>query len=179
MSLATEFENHDKPQMTLMYSIEARSYDLKGLASHNFWVLRDETGERVAQLHGLATDRTRNRFKPLGYFNDRLGFYEFRKANHDPSFIFPNQTFRIVIQAEKSSILKRWQHAASQIETLNQLDLNYSPFGLLGLPITNSNSAYHLYARLLGLSCYRFPGVMQPGIGNDLSYCCDDATLSL
>lgn len=162
-----------------MYSIEARSYDLKRLASHNFWVLRDEAGERIAQLHGLATDRGRNRFKPLGYFNDRLGFYEFRKANHDPSFIFPNQAFRIVLQAEKSCILRRWGHAVSHVEKLNQLDLNYSPFGLFGLPIINSNSAYHLYARLLGLPCYRFSGVLQPGIGNDLSYCCDATALSV
>ena len=56
------------------FSIEARSYNIAGIASHNFWVLRNGESEEIAQLHGLATDRTTNIFKPIGYFNDRLGF---------------------------------------------------------------------------------------------------------
>jgi len=43
--------------MKKTYSIEARSYDLVSIASHNFWVLRNSKGEVVAQLHGHATDR--------------------------------------------------------------------------------------------------------------------------
>ena len=153
------------------YSIEARSYNIVHLASHNFWVLRNENNHVVAELHGLATDRKTNTYKPIGYFNDRLGFYEFRAALNEPTFIFENQKFVTVYQGDKEDVLIRWQNATAQIDSLNSQDLNYSPFGLMGLPVTNSNSAYHLFSKLLEVECCRFSGVLEPGIGNDLRTC--------
>ncbi len=153
------------------FSIEARSYDIAGIASHNFWVLRDGEKKLIAQLHGLATDRITNTFKPIGYFKDRLGFYEFKRANNEPSFIFSKQQSVTVYQGDEDDVLARWDKAACQIDALNQQDLGYSPFGLLGLPITNSNSVYHLFSELMGVECCHFPGVLQPGIYNSLSYC--------
>lgn len=151
------------------FSIEARSYDLGGIASHNFWVLRGDEGEVIAQLHGLATDRSTNTFKPIGFFNDRLGFYEFKTAANDPDFISFKQRSVTVYQGEKEDVMARWNKAACQIEVLNKKDLNYSPFGIFGLPITNSNSAYHLFAKLMEIPCCRFHGVVEPGINNALS----------
>ena len=151
------------------YTIEARSYSIAGIASHNFWVLRDEKKNVIAQLHGLATDRKTNTFKPIGVFNDRLGFYEFKTAKDDPSFIFTKQVSVSVFQGAKEDALIRWQKATSQIDRLNELDLNYTPFGIFGLLVTNSNSAYRLFSKLMGIECCRFPGVLEPGIGNDLS----------
>ena len=46
------------------YSIEARAYNIIGLAAHDFWVLRDGEGHVVGQLHGLATNR-KNEIKPI------------------------------------------------------------------------------------------------------------------
>jgi hypothetical protein len=157
--------------MQRLFSIEARSYELIGIASHNFWVLRDEGDKVIAQLHGLATDRKTNIFKPIGFFNDRLGFYQFLTANNEPTFISINQQSVIIYQGDKEDVLTRWNKAASQIKSLNENDLNYSPFGLFGLPITNSNSAYHLFAQLMGIDCCHFTGVLEPGIKNTLSYC--------
>lgn len=153
------------------FSIEARSYDIGGIASHNFWVLRDGDNEVIAQLHGLATDRKTNQFKPIGYFKDRLGFYEFISAKKHPSFISGKQQFFTVYQGDEDELLARWNKASCQIDALNKLDLNYSPFGVFGLPITNSNSAYHLFSQLIDVECCHFPGVLQPGIHNNLSYC--------
>ena len=153
------------------YSIEARSYDLISIASHNFWVLRNEEGNVVAQLHGLATDRQKNRFKPIGFFSDRLGFYEFKAVENDPTFISKTQQSVTVYQSDKDDVLARWNQATSQISILNQRDIDYSPFGVFGFPITNSNSAYHLFARLMGVECCRFSGVLEPGIKNSLSSC--------
>jgi hypothetical protein len=150
------------------YTIEARSYGLGGIASHNFWVLRDDEAKVVAQMHGLATDRSKNKFKPIGFLKDRLGFYEFKTQANDPSFIFEKQQSAIVYQGNKQDVLQRWNNAACQIEALNNRDLNYSPFGVFGLPITNSNSAYHLFANLMDISCHRFPKVLEPGINNVL-----------
>lgn len=153
------------------YSIEARSYDLVSIASHNFWVLRNNEGQALAQLHGLATDRKTNDFKPIGFFSDKLGFYEFKTANNDPTFISKTQQYITAYQSDKEDVLKRWTQATCLIEFLNQRDLNYSPFGIFGYPITNSNSAYHLFAQLMDLECCRFFGVLEPGISNSLSYC--------
>ncbi|HFD13658.1 MAG TPA: hypothetical protein ENJ32_14495 [Crenotrichaceae bacterium] len=157
--------------MDKAFIIEARSYDIWGIASHNFWVLRNDENQVLSQLHGLATDRKTNTFKPIGFFNDRLGFYEFKTANNDPSFIFNNQQAVPVYQGDVTDVLSRWDNAASQLATLNKQDLNYSPFGILGLPVTNSNSAYHLLSQLMGIDCCRFSGVLEPGIGNSLDYC--------
>ena len=157
--------------MKSLYSIEARSYDLVGIASHNFWVLRDHEGNAIAQLHGLATDRDSNHFKPIGFFNDRLGFYEFKSSENDPTFISKSQQAMTVYEGDKDDVLSRWNKAAFQVKPLNKKDLNYSPFGLLGFPITNSNSAYHLFARIMDIECCRFSSVLEPGINNSLSYC--------
>lgn len=157
--------------MSNTYSIEARSYDLLSIASHNFWVLRDGEGNVIAQLHGLATDRKTNYFKPIGFFSDRLGFYEFKTAENDPTFISIKQQSVKVFQADIEEVQMRWNKAACQIESLNQMDLNYSPFGIFGYPITNSNSAYHLFARLMDVECCRFFGVLEPGINNPLYSC--------
>ena len=38
------------------YTIEARSLNILGAASHDFWVLyNSDTGDVIAELHGLAT----------------------------------------------------------------------------------------------------------------------------
>ena len=151
------------------YSIEARSYNLVGIASHNFWVLRDNNGQVVSQLHGLATDRKKNNFKPIGYFKDRLGFYEFKTIRNDPTFISKKQRSIIIYQGCKNDILVHWNKAASQITHLNHRDLNYSLFGIFGFPITNSNSAYHLFSQLMGFECCHFSGILEPGINNSLT----------
>ena len=165
--------------MQKTYFIEARSYDLRGIASHNFWTLRDDKNEIISQLHGLATDRKTNAFKPIGYFNDRLGFYEFKTALNDPNFISVEQRLAIIFQDKKDEVLRRWNKAALQIESLNNRDLNYSPFGVFGFPITNSNSAYHLFAKLMGIPCYHFSGVLEPGIKNELKFCQFDVDAKL
>ena len=157
--------------MQKLYSIEARSYDLASIASHNFWVLRNDKDELIAQLHGLATDRKKNCFKPVGFFSDRLGFYEFKASENDPSFISKTQQSVTAYQGDQVEVLARWNNAACKIDILNQRDINYSPFGFLGFPIINSNSAYHLFARLMDIECCRFYGVLEPGINNPLSFC--------
>jgi hypothetical protein len=153
------------------YSIEARSYDIASIASHNFWVLRNSKGETVSELHGLATDRETNKFKPIGIFNDRLGFYEFKRLAKDTTFISSQQRLITVYQGDKEDVMKRWNNAACQVSTLNEKDVNYSPFGIFGFPITNSNSAFHLFSHFMGFECCHFSGVFQPGIRNPLFYC--------
>ncbi len=157
--------------MKNFHSIEARSYDILRIASHNFWVLRDGDGKIAAELHGLATDRVTNRIKPIGILNDRLGFYEFKSVENALSFISDKQKSVTIFQGYKEEVLIRWNKAANQVKALNRKDINYSPFGVLGFPIVNSNSAYHLFAYFMSLECCYFPKVLQPGINNRLRFC--------
>jgi hypothetical protein len=48
------------------WKIEARSLNVLGFGSHDFWVLRAPDGRIVAELHGLATDRTTGVPVPVG-----------------------------------------------------------------------------------------------------------------
>ena len=153
------------------HSIEARSYGICRVASHNFWVLRNEDDQVISELHGLATDRVTNRFKPIGIFNDRLGFYEFKRADNAPSFISDKQKSVTIFQGYKEEALACWNKAAFQVKELNKKDINYSPFGIFGFPVANSNSAYHLFAHFMGFECCYFSKVLQPGINNKLAFC--------
>lgn len=38
------------------YTIEARNYHMGGGAGHNYWVLRDNFGNVVKEMHGLSTN---------------------------------------------------------------------------------------------------------------------------
>ena len=49
-----------------VYSIEARSFCIALAWCHNFWVLKNDSGETLAELHGLAYDRIRQKILPIG-----------------------------------------------------------------------------------------------------------------
>lgn len=52
--------------------------------------------------------------------------------------------------------MEHWEAAASQLSLLNSKNIDYSPFGVLDLPVVNSNSAYRLFSELMGFSVYKF-----------------------
>lgn len=56
------------------YTIEARSLNVLGVAGHDFWVLRDEQGKALAELHGLATDRQTGEALTIGTDEARHSF---------------------------------------------------------------------------------------------------------
>lgn len=160
------------------YSIEARSLSIVGgVAGHDFWVLRDESGKALAELHGLATDRKTNEFVPIGTDEERhsLRIWHFP---HDPhyarthgeavttdSFIREGQTFNTVLTSEKNEVLGRWNAAIDAVDKLNALDINYPNYGfrLLGQTV-NSNSAYRTLGEIMGVQVKDFPGRLEPGI---------------
>lgn len=161
------------------YSIEARSLSVLGIAGHAFWVLRDEQGEALAELHGLATDRRTGTPIPIGTDARRHAL----RAWHYPhdadyacsvgaevdgtSYIRPNQPSRIVATGDKAEILARWNVAVQAVPELNAQDLDYPSYGfkLFGSTV-NSNSAYRSFGNLMGVQVNGFRGRIEPGIGN-------------
>lgn len=161
------------------YSIEARSLSVAGVASHNFWVLRDEDGRAVAELHGLATDRATGLPVPIGTDAERFSLRQWHFP-HDESYargigaavdrrtyIQDGQPSQTVLIADKAEVLARWNSAVSAGPALNNLDLDYPPYGVRVFgPTVNSNSSYRTSGEIMGVAVHQFPGVMEPGLDN-------------
>jgi hypothetical protein len=157
----------------IKYSIEARAYNLVGLAAHDFWVLRDEKGNVLGQLHGLATN-TENRIKAIGIIGDKLKFYHFGpraillglNPGCDLNYIKAGQKSQLVFSGRPDEVLSRWDNAVKALPYLNSLNVPYTPFGILGLAHINSNTAYTLLGKLMGVAVHNFSCCWQPGCRN-------------
>ncbi|MGZ4955800.1 MAG: hypothetical protein ACXV8Q_11860, partial [Methylobacter sp.] len=142
----------------IKYSIEARAYDIVGVAAHDFWVLRDEKGKVLGQLHGLATN-IENKIKPIGIMGDKLKFYHFGsraillglKPNCDLNYIKAGQKSKLIFSGSSADVLDRWDNAVKALPYLNDLEVPYTPFAILGLAPINSNTAYTLLGKLMGI----------------------------
>ena len=150
-----------------MYSLRARSFSIAGIWSHNFWVLCDSTGTVLAELHGLATDRTTGRPVPIGYARRHsLRAWCFEQGC-GITLCKPAQRSALAFEADEVEVRERWRVATDAIEHLNALDLDYPIGGIRLLGKTfNSNSLFTTFAGLLSVPLPRFPGVLQPGLGN-------------
>jgi hypothetical protein len=161
------------------YSIEARSLSVLGIAGHAFWVLRDEQGKALAELHGLATDRQTGTPIPIGtdarrhalrawHYPHDTGYASSIGAEVDStSYIRPNQPSLAVATGDKDDILARWNAAVRALPELNAQDLGYPSYGfrLFGETV-NSNSAFRTFGELMGMPANSFRGRIEPGIGN-------------
>ena len=153
------------------YAVEAACYRIARFAAHNFWVLRGPDHNVIAELHGLSTNRKTGQIMPIGKIEDRLGFYEFiAGSNHVPAegtrLLRASRDFKIMYSGGKEDVLGRWRGAVDQLESLNKRDIDYSPFGIFAATVVNSNTAYCLFAKLMNIDHYCFPGVWEPGINS-------------
>ena len=164
-------------------SIEVRSLDLAGVSSHNFWVLRDEKGQPLAELHGLATDRESGKYVPIGTDEEKhsLRAWHFphdadyanslgvRKRND--THIQEGQASMTVLTADKDEVMARWNAAVAAKESLNALDRNYPNYGFEVFQDTvNSNSTYRTFGEIIGVPVRDFPWKVEPGIENRMVY---------
>lgn len=166
--------------MPPQYSIEARSLSIVGgTAGHDFWVLRDENGQALAELHGLATDRQTGRYVPIGTDEQRysLRVWHFAHdadyareqgvATSQDTYIMNGQQHRTVLTADREEVMARWDAAVAAQQPLNALDLNYPNLGVRIFGETvNSNSTYRTLGEIMGVQVRDFPGVIEPGVDN-------------
>lgn len=161
------------------YRIEARLLCIARIAGHAYWVLRDDRGNALAELHGLATDRHTGQAIPIGTdatkHSLRAWHYpheaDYAKVIGVPpdrtSYLRHGQQTRTAASGDKHEILARWHTAVHAVPELNAQDLDYPDYGfkLLGATI-NSNSAFRTFGELMGVPVAGFPRRLQPGIGN-------------
>ncbi len=164
--------------MPPQYSIEARSLSIVGgTAGHDFWVLHDENGQALAELHGLATDRQTGRYVPIGTDEQRYSLRVWHFA-HDAdyareqgvatskdTYIINGQQHRTVLTADREEVMARWDAAVAAQQRLNAVDLNYPNLGvrLFGETV-NSNSTHRTLGEIMGVQVRDFPGVLDPGV---------------
>ena len=161
------------------YSIEARSLDIVGVASHDFLLLRDDRGRAIAELHGLATDRETGKVEPIGtdenkhslriwhYAHDREYAESLGASPSRTTYIADGQDKVTLLKADKEEILSRWNAAVAAKESLNALDLNYPNYGFrMSGDTVNSNSAYRTLSEIMGVPVHDFPGKLEPGLDN-------------
>ncbi len=148
------------------YTIEARSLDIVGgAASHNFWVLRDDTGKVISELHGLATNRDTGHYEPIGTDEDlySLRIWQFNKAMYTEA----GQDFKIVYSDSSSKVLEKWNTAVASINYINHFDLDYPTLGVSPFSGTiNSNSSFRTLGEIMRLPIIDFSGVVEPGLDN-------------
>ncbi len=157
----------------IKYTIEAQAYDIVGIAAHDFWVLRDDKGQVLGQLHGLATS-PEYVIKAIGTLGDKLKFYHFGSRAillglnpaRNLNYIKTGQQSKPVFSGSPEDVLARWDNAVKALPYLNNLDVAYTPFGILSFVPINSNTAYQLLGKLMGIPVHHFSRCWQPGCGN-------------
>jgi len=164
--------------MNEQYAIEARSLNIAGLWSHNFWVLRNPKGQVMAELHGLATDRRSNQFVPIGTNeNHSLRAWHFAATDHfseigvrahivaQHAFYQEGQRRSTVFTGGVDNVMPRWRAAAKSVDFINTFNLNYPPGGVNLIGRTkNSNSMYSTFADIMQLPRFSFWQVFEPGL---------------
>lgn len=180
-AIAIRGEEYVMPEHDL-YSIEARSLRVAGVAGHNYWVLRGPDGTALAELHGLATDRETGRSIPIGtdaakhslrihhLVHDRTLADEWGVAATRETYVADGQPKRTVLSAGREEVMARWGAAVAAREPLNALDLDYPPYGFRVFGQTvNSNSAYRTLGEVMSVPVDDFRGRIEPGVDNRMT----------
>ena len=172
------------------FTIEARQLSIRP-AAHDFWVLKNDQNQIIAELHGLAFSPSQGKTIPIGFRDeDKLYAYVIphtdEYANSLPPdlltrckdevsgfYVHENQNSKEIYTGPDA--LDRWNTAVAAIHTINEQNLSYPKFGglgklygLLGEP-ANSNSVYSTFADIMGITAYDFPWVLEPGFDERIS----------
>ncbi len=155
-------------ESTGAYSIELLQYPLiLGVAGHNYLVLRDDTGNIIRELHGLATDNETNTWKYIGIKSgDLLKVWEFSSTEN---YIAQKSYAGITLMTgTKEETVTLWAKALVCKGKINQQDILYPPFGVnIGGDTENSNSVAYTLTLCMGLDAEHV-GLFTPGSTKNL-----------
>jgi len=161
------------------YSIEARYYDVPEFSvSHHYWLLRDlATGQPIAELHGLITDRASGAPLQLGIDargGHALQVWHFihapaeglwmapeRTEFNDSALYWEGQKALSMFAGEAEEALTRWNSAAATLPLLNRGDLEF-PAEPGAAP--DDNSVYATLGEIMGVEAHLFSGSDAPGL---------------
>jgi hypothetical protein len=125
------------------YKIELRQFEVGPTnARHYFWVLKDETGRVIGEMHGHPADwKTGERLR-ASTTRDRLKFFDYPGArDYSKSAKLP---YVIAFNGPAEDALERWQQGLRRGEVLNRAKVKYHFLK------QNSNSVAQWIGRGLG-----------------------------
>jgi hypothetical protein len=138
-----------------------------GLAGHNYLALRDQDGNVIDELHGLATDMVTKQWKYIGTQpTDVLKVWEFDNGR----YYLAGKDFPGIImkQGVQDDMLSLWNKALTCKDSINQENISYPPYGVsFRSETTNSNSVAYTLAKCMGFDT-RHIGIWTPGDTMDL-----------
>lgn len=159
-----------------IYAIEGRSFRFLKIISHNFWVVGELDGKIIAELHGLAVDRT-GQVKAVGKSTDLLKVHHYvhnadyasrlgTKASYS-SLVLSGQRREVALHGTFGEVMERWEAAVKARDYLNGLGLTYPGIHQQFFPdVINSNSIYTTLGSIMNVHVVGFPWCWQPGYGN-------------
>lgn len=139
---------------------------LFGFAGHNYLALRNQQGDIVSELHGLATDIASGQWKYVGSRpTDILRVWEFENGRYLAGKNFPGVILKEGTEEEVEAL---WEKALLCKDKINELSLLYPPYGISFKNETkNSNSVAYTLAKCMDLDS-RHIGIWTPGSTMDL-----------
>jgi hypothetical protein len=115
------------------YKIELRQFEVGPTnARHYFWVLKDETGKVIGEMHGQPADWKTGERLAFSMGGDRLTFVrrtearEYNKSTNPP--------YVIAFHGPAEDALARWREGRRRGDVLNRAKVEYNPLD------QNSNS---------------------------------------
>ncbi|MFA5131740.1 MAG: hypothetical protein WC444_00225 [Candidatus Paceibacterota bacterium] len=133
-----------------------------GFAGHNYLALKDQNGDIVKELHGLATNTTTGQWKYVGTrATDTLQVWEF----DSPRYYLAEKTFPgiILTEGKDADMKNHWTNALACKDPLNEKKIPYPPFGVnMNGDTENSNSVAYTLTLCMGLDA-RHVGLLTPG----------------
>ena len=149
------------------WSIEKLQYPLAlRLAGHNYLALRNDKGEIIYELHGLATNKETNTWTYVGMGNNEL----LQVWKFDTSIFGTTKSVLpgIVLRTgNETLIVSLWEKAENCANRINQKNIPYPPLGISLYETENSNAVAHTLAKCMGLEDKRV-GIIIPGEKTDL-----------
>lgn len=127
---------------------------LGGITGHTFLELKDNMGEVVFEMHGLATNASGTEWKQVGNTNDDyLKVWEFDGSKYERYTDKPvTKTGVEIVTGTESEIMSIWNTLRSCSTAINQKNIHYPRYGINILGETqNSNSASYTLILCAGL----------------------------
>jgi len=125
------------------YKIELRQFEVGPTnARHYFWVLKDETGKVIGEMHGHPADWKSGRQLGFSIGGDRLKFFDRKKpVECSKSVKLP---YVIAFNGPAEDARARWEEGLRRGRVLNRAKVEYNPLE------QNSNSLAQWIGRGMG-----------------------------
>ncbi len=150
-----------------VWSIEKLQHPIvMRLAGHNFLALRNDKGEIVSELHGLATDENTNTWKYVGTGrNELLQVWEFDASIYGTTkTTFPGIVLR---SGDENTMRELWSKALLCKNKINEKRIPYPPLGIAFYETENSNAVAYTLTKCIGAES-KHVGIIVPGEQTDL-----------